>query len=115
MKLKFYARGDALVTVPGVYPAIGQALPRVGRIQDPVQPLKVGESGLSRLKATKDPFEVDADSDAGRRLIKLVRRDQSLWPADKATAEACGVEFVELEFKDDEWVLKAKKPSKGSE
>jgi hypothetical protein len=26
-KLSFYARGDQLVTVPGVYPQIGQALP----------------------------------------------------------------------------------------
>jgi hypothetical protein len=109
LKLKFFARGDALVTVPGVYPQVGQALPRVGRVQ--------GSDGV--LRATKDPFEVDADSDAGRRLIKLVRRDQSLWPADKATAEACGVEFVELEYKDDEWVVKTKKPEtksqKGSE
>jgi hypothetical protein len=105
LKLKFYARGDALVTVPGVYPAIGQALPRVGREQ--------GSDGV--LRATKEPFEADSDSDAGRRLIKLVRRDQSLWPADKVTAEACGVEFIELTQRDGEWVPKATKPSKGSE
>jgi hypothetical protein len=83
--------------VPGLVPAIGQAESYVGRTFD---------AKTRGNPATKEAFEIDSDSDAGRRLAKLCRRDACLWPADKATAEACGVEFVELEFRDGVWAPK---------
>ena len=122
MQLKFYARGDLLVTLPGFAPIGGQPLLRVGRdfvrgvyVQD--DPTK---STPASYPATKEPFTVDSDSAPGRRLKKLIARDESLWAADKETAAECGVPFVELEFKDGSWVPKTavsdKKPTnKGSE
>lgn len=95
-KLSFYARGDLLVTVPGVYPQIGQALPRVGR--------QLASDGS--LPATKEAYVTDSNSDEARRLIKLTRREGALWPADKETADACGLPFVELTFKDGVWAQK---------
>ena len=108
MQLKFLARGDLLVTVPGFAPVVGQPLPRVGRdwaSRDAIPP------------ATKEPFVVDGDSAEGRRLKKLIQRDGSLWAADKATADECQVAFVDLDFKDGAWVPKAvsKSSNKGSE
>lgn len=107
MQLKFHARGDLLVTVPGFAPVVGQPLPRVGRdwaSREAIPP------------ATKEPFVVDSDTAEGRRLKKLIQRDGSLWAADKATADECGVTFVELELKDGAWTPKvAKSSNKGSE
>ena len=117
MQLKFYARGDLLVTLPGFPPIGGQQLFRVGRefVRGDA------DKGIpASHPATKEPFLVDSDSAPGRRLKKLIARDESLWAADPATAAECGVPFVELEFKDGSWNPKAavsdKKPSnKGSE
>ena len=111
MQLKFFARGDLLVTLPGFAPVVGQPLLRVGRdwsSREAVPP------------ATKEPFSCDSESAPGRRLKKLIARDESLWAADKETAAECGVPFVDLEFKDGSWVPKPavsdKKPTnKGSE
>ena len=101
MKLSFYARGDLLVTVPGQAHARGQHLRRVGRTRtnEAVPP------------ATKEPFEADSESDIGRRLIQLATREACLWAADKETAQAIGVPFVELDFVNNSWVPKASKPS----
>lgn len=113
MKLSFYARGDHLVTVPGVSPQGDQHLPRVGRVGggDPIgiaapPNRRDGKptQGRSLPPASESPFVVEADSDAGRRLVKLTRRDASLWPADEETAAACGVAFVDLDFNDGEWL-----------
>lgn len=103
MKLKFYARGDLLVTKPGFVPKYtGGDVPRyVGR-------KFVARNGNTPAHniATKEPAEFDSESEAGRRLMLLCRRDSSLWPADQATADACGVKFVPVDFKDGEWVAK---------
>lgn len=100
MRLAFYARGDLLVMKPGVWLTIGSPNQYVGRKHDPA---------LRAYPATKQPFEVEANSPEGRRLAKLIRRDQSLWAANEATAEACGVEFMDLEFLDGEWIPKRRK------
>jgi hypothetical protein len=115
MQLKFFARGDLLVTVPGFAPVVGQPQLRVGR-----EFVRGDESkGIPpEYPATKEPFVVDSNSPEGRRLKKLIQRDESLWAADQATAAECGVQFVELEFKDSEWLPKpaVSKPSnKGTE
>lgn len=97
MRLAFYARGDLLVMKPGVWLTVGSPNQYVGRKHDPA---------LRAYPATKEPFEVEANSDEGRRLTKLIRRDQSLWAANEATAKACGVEFMDLEFSNGEWISK---------
>jgi len=112
MKLRFYARGDALVTVPGVQPQIGQSLPRVGRtnVHTPAEVLdeyhaKAGvKPGFLVPPATRDAYEVDSESPAGQRLKKLIRREPCLWAADAETADECGVPFVDLKFVNDSWV-----------
>lgn len=98
MKLSFRAREDLLVRVPGMPPAIGQASMYVGREFD---------AKTRGYPASKQAYEVESDSDEGRRLIKLVRREGALWPADEQTAKACGVEFVSVEFKDGAYVARA--------
>ena len=112
MKLSFYARGDALVTVPGVQPQIGQSLPRVGRGSElePAEKLhedheKAGvKPGFKVPAATKEPYTVDSESPARQRLKKLIRREPCLWAADEETAVECGVPFVALKFENDSWV-----------
>lgn len=94
MQLRFYARADLLVSVPGARPMQGESPRYVGRTRIPGEPNKGGAS----YPAQRDAFECDSDSDAGRRLAKLIRRDSSLWAADEATARECGVEFVRVEF-----------------
>ena len=100
-KLRFFARNDAdgprLVTVPGSRPMRGQAAQYVGRKFIPGDAAK----GVpAQFPATEAPHEADADSDEGRRLVKVTREDAALWPADKETAAACGVEFAAVEVKD---------------
>lgn len=98
MKLSFFAKGDALVTVPGQAHSRGQHLRRVGRTwtNEAIPP------------ATKEPFTIDSDSEGGARLAKLIGRDQSLYAADKATADFCQVPFVDVEFINNKsWAPKA--------
>lgn len=95
MKLKFFAREDLLVTVPGSRPMRGQAPEYVGRKFIPGD----GTVG-AQFPASEKPYECEADSDEGRRLVLLTRRDSALWPADKETADACGVEFSAVSVKD---------------
>jgi hypothetical protein len=90
VQLKFYAREDQLVPVPGLGRAPkGSPAQYVGRTYDPSR---------RGYPATKEPFAADSESPLGQRLIERVRRDHDLWPADKETAAACDVEFAEIEF-----------------
>lgn len=96
------------MTVPNSRPTQGQAPRYVGRKHDP--------NGPTPFPAVDEPFCCDSDSDAGRRLMKLAKRDSSLFAADEATAKACGIGFVAIEFKDGAWTEKApvaKSTSKG--
>jgi hypothetical protein len=122
MKLSFFAKDDLLVTLPGQRlmrrnadtGASGSPMRYVGRQHVPAklrQDVAAGTTIVDEAAsnpATPEAFSCDADTEMGRRLAKLVRRDGSLWPADKATADACGVAFVETVFQDGAHVEKAK-------
>jgi hypothetical protein len=98
--LSFHAKADCLVRVPGVIEIIGQAPHYVGRR------LSRLSNGSFAYPAVDRPYQTEENSDVGRRLRKLASRDGSLWPADKETADACGVKFVPVEFANGEWVPK---------
>lgn len=102
--LKFYARADLMVAVPGSTAFAGQVSRYLGR------ETKVENAGTPQevvsYPATKDGFACEADSPLAARATKLTRRDAAFWPADVATAAACGVLFVNTEFKDGVWVEK---------
>ncbi len=97
--LKFYAKSNQLVRVPGAQPRPNQPDMYVGRIFD---------QKTRGYPAAKEAYEVDENSDAGKRLMRLTRIDSSLVPADKYTANLCGTEFVDVEFKDGSFVEKSK-------
>jgi hypothetical protein len=91
MKLKFFAREDLLVAYPGIMPVVGQPRLYVGRQFD---------ADAKTYPATAEGHTFDSDSPEGARVLMRAKRNPSLWPADKETAAACGVEFVPVEFKD---------------
>jgi hypothetical protein len=107
-KLRFYARGNLLVNVPGLHhPSKGGTIAQyVNRKME----TKPGEGFL--FPAQKGAFEIPVDSREARRLAKRMRREHCLWPADKATAEACRVPFVSVELVDGEWVPKETEQAK---
>lgn len=96
MKLSFYAKDDDIVYEPD-FPRVRGAIPRyVGRYFVPATKDK-----SAAFPATAEPYVCDSESENGRVLVgKFLRGKRPLWPADKATAEACGVEFVPVEVKD---------------
>lgn len=107
MKLSFYPRPGHCVHWPGLK-AVGQAVAYVGREFAAGDP----EQGVAaRHPASKEPACADSESDVGRRLAKLCRRDDALIPADAATAAFCGKEFVAVKLVDGEYVVAAKKGS----
>lgn len=98
MLLKFYAREDHLVFVPYITVAAGNPERYVGRRFD---------QKLRGYPATKEPFTCDSESNVGERLVLLTRRDACLWPADDATAQACGMKAKpEVKFAGGAWVAK---------
>jgi hypothetical protein len=99
MKLKFYARGDGLVSLPDERRVVGLPARYVNRRQE-------GRA----FPATEDAHEVDSSHANARRLVKRCQRDE-LWAADQATAEFCGVAYTPLEFKDGSWQPRPKAPS----
>lgn len=92
-KLRFYAKDDRLVSIPGARPGTGAPPRYVGR------KLVVTPDGPT-YPSTGEAFECDAESDAGKELVLRVRNEvrdgygAPLTPADKLTAEACGLEFA---------------------
>jgi len=101
--LKFHAKADLLVNVPGVLPSKGQPVRRVGR---KFIPAKKDAKGVviepASYPATKEPHECEADSPAACALAKQCRRGV-LYAADRETAEYCQVDFVDIELKDGAW------------
>ncbi len=82
MKLRFYARGTAHVSD---FDALERPVPLrrfIGRKLQEVAP------GRHAFVSTGQAHEVD-----GRPEIIKAAKDGELWPADEATAKACGVEF----------------------
>lgn len=100
--LKFYAKSNLLVRIPGAQPRPGQPDMYVGRVFD--KPNRA-------YPASKTGYEVDEESDQGRRLLRLVRIDKCLWPANLETASLCGVDYVPVEFDNGAFVEK-KEPKK---
>lgn len=86
--IKFYAKADLLVRVPGAQAMPGQPDMYVGRDFD-------AESRGYRINSTG--YECDENSDSGKRLLRLVRLDNCLIPADKYTADLCGIELPSAE------------------
>lgn len=101
MQLRFYARGTALVSLPGERRVVGQHPRYVGRT------LKIVD-GAATWPANEEPVEC-----ASEQAARLVRRCAAgdLWPADEITAARCGVSFVPIEFADGAWAPAAPKPS----
>jgi hypothetical protein len=101
MKLRFYSRAGALVTMPYAPLVVGQPKKYVGRMLKKI--VYQGKEVYAHVASDK-PFEIDEDTKIARRLIKLVRRDRSLYPADQYTAKACGVPFEQVkQAADGEW------------
>lgn len=107
MKLKFCAKDPHLVTQPS-YDASGIRMPLVQG-----QTMRYVNRALDResrqFRAQPEPFEVEVESPVGRRLVKLARRDGSLWPFDAETAAACGLSFVPVEHNGTGWQPVARK------
>ncbi len=110
MKVKFLARGDLLVTVPGTAQFAGQVARYAGRTVD-VQTVD-GKEVVS-YPATQDGVTVDSESSDAARYRKLVTRDAVLFPGDEDTARFCGVPFIPVEFSNGTWSPKAAKAEKG--
>ena len=104
--IKFYAKGAELVRVPGAAPRPNQPDMYVGRYHDPTR---------RAYPATPEPYEVDENTDAGRRLISLARVDNSLYAADENTAKICGIEFIDVEYKDGAFIPKPPKKNSTKE
>jgi hypothetical protein len=103
LKLRFFAREDALATVPGFQAGVGQAPSYIGRNY-------VKLSSGASFPACKEPTEVDTATmphGTASRWIEHGRRGH-IWCADKETAAVCDTEFVELTYKDGVW---SRKPS----
>lgn len=85
--LNFYARPGSAAFHPdnGRY---------IGAIHDIAGPGEEDDRILAYREATRVPVK---DPNAPR-YKQLVQRDRALWPADEATARACGVEYVPVEF-----------------
>ena len=102
MQLSFYARDDLKVTEPGIRRMAGAPPRYVGR--EFVGP---SATAAAHHPATRTPFTCEQDSEDGRRLSKVCLRDGALWPANRETAAAVGVPFVDVEFAEGEWRAKA--------
>ncbi len=100
MELSFKAAPGRCAHWPGLK-ATGQSVVYVGRS------MVAGDAdkGIAASHPeSKEPARVDSDSEDGRRFVKLCKRGDLL-PADKATADFCGVSIAEEP-------KKADKPSK---
>jgi hypothetical protein len=84
MKLRFYARGTAHVSD---FDALERPVPLRRFIGRKLQEAP-GAPGRFAFVATGKPDEVSA-----RPEVIKAARDGELWPADEATAQACGVAF----------------------
>lgn len=102
MKLSFLAREDALVREAGIHPRIGEATRYYGRSFAPA---------LRGYPADEKPFEVEQGSEDGDKCSKQCRKG-ALWAANKETAAAISVDFIETEFKTGVHIAKVKPAKK---
>ncbi len=121
MRLKFYAR-EGLVRDPEAPPMFGVPARYLGREFVPAKREVV--DGVARIAPASNPateagFECDSESLVGERALKETRKGH-LWPANKSTAEFCGVQLADLEFSGGVWDVKqpksaGTKPAKAAE
>jgi hypothetical protein len=110
MQLAFYAREDALVRYPGLNPAFGQPARYIGR-EFVAGEVERGPGGKERTRvpasnpATREPSVFDSETPEGQAAARHCRK-LALWPANKETAEFCGVPFVAVAFSDGAWTEK---------
>lgn len=106
---RFCAKGRLLVPHPLKPRRVGEVAHYINRKATKT------EDGRTAFPAVAEPFEYDETRPElrgmDRRLMKRVRRDGDLWPADRETAVACGVQFVPIEFHEGEWVAVSSKPA----
>ena len=104
---------------PGRRPFIGQAAVYLGRVFVPPGKTAEGRIVDAGYPATKEGFEWDTarSEHAHTEHVMKAARKGAFWPADKATADALGVPFVEVEFSSGVFVEKPKaaekKPASG--
>lgn len=101
MQLKFYAKPGHVVHRPGTK-STGQIAHYVGRRFVRSE----GTVTAGAHVAQREPAEFDSDGPEAAQLLRYAAKG-GLWPADEATAAACGVAFQKLKFDDAqaEWVL----------
>ena len=95
MMLKFLAKDDLLVPVPGTAQFAGQVARYVNR---------EWSEETQGFPATAEPYCVAEDSEDGRRLSKLARRDRCLLPADRDTAARIGAEYIQMTLDAGVWI-----------
>jgi hypothetical protein len=110
MKLRFYAREDALAYVPGIGKQTGQAPRYIGRTLELKPHLVTYPATVDAHEANVDPSSPEQSQQLAR-YCKLVRNG-AIWAADKATADAIGVAFVPVTFRDGAWIRDADKPKR---
>lgn len=95
--LKFFARDGHILAWPGQNVS-GGSRRYIGRDTNVIQ--KDGETVDILHPAQEKPVEIESSSEAGQRILRLFRIEDEapLWPADEATAKACGVPFVSVKF-----------------
>lgn len=112
MRLRFYAKDDELVYVPNSPKRAGSPPRYVGRS---FVPGDAATGTPASYPATPEPFECDSEDENGRELLGRFKRGRrSLLPADKATADACGVAFVAASVKEGVAVPSKPKPERES-
>lgn len=97
MKLRIIARPGHVAYYPGLKWA-GQLPPYIGRRT------VIAPDGSITHPTLDEPTEIDATSDAGRRVIDMVarnREDPPFWAADETTARALGVQLAKLQRDED--------------
>jgi len=99
MQLAFYARAGHSVAWPNSA-ATGQPRRYVGRTFVP----SLDKETAGAFRADKEAAVVKAKDADAKDLMRACAKG-GLWPADEATAKACGVDFVKVEADaDGEWV-----------
>jgi len=114
MKLKFFAKAEHVVHFPAPRRA-GQLHNYVGRQFVAHEEDKAARESrvAGQNRATKDGLEIEAGTPEAEILCQYARQG-GLWCADKATAEAVGVEFTPVKYDEAafEFIPDAAKPSK---
>ena len=103
MKLRFYARPGYMCSMPG--PKVQGTAPRyIGRARPVVEEKQINNP------ATREPAVIESTTPEGKRVMRQMlcdAPDYPLWPADRETAQACGVPYVDVELQEGEWQPKS--------